>query len=794
MHVTGDDIEQAAAPRRKRKYLEFNPPTRGLRLPNQPPKNTPLDKRRKFQDAREIASQTPEEAFRGGQFETVSFVNSREFEIKSLLRSMTSSKNSQRKRAFQSLPRDLRRRTAAHNASRVPNRVRSIARLELIDDNTTLSRKRRDYRASARRLNANQLRNLSQDFTNIRGKSADRAKPSKPQNSTRSRVASRSSRYSKRQRYKSWLPTHIWCAKRARMTTRWGFALPETPNLKCYRSTYRTAARDGCVAFDTSYHATLLLDGPENQLKKCLMRFLPPRDLAIIGRTVVSGETAVSTWVYEAGKWPVGTMAPVRIFWCPDTRLPEDASEIKGHNYRKLIIRTHPSAWDDVWGIVAASAAASNCCVHNLRFEIGSIGLTGPKSTNILKFLMRTGSVESKIDPESSHLNTVLHDAIEDPRFNCYHDRGPVPTVQPHDTNPRGVLFDTHYRTSSVNTQVSQKTLTAQITQIVLENRTGPSLRNPVPLVLINEPLGEQADSNRTEKPPQCPYDSWSIILPWKWVRSFWLVLVRMGGVKFGGLKELEQLTLEARRGIYPVDFPLTPAGVSEAVRSHSERLDQEKRNCSMKTRGSESQSWAAGSSQIEAKYGYPWDKIFGSTINASANDGNSKLWNLSPDTVPLFSHAVKGVLPSLVSLGCFTVHIQVLGRGHIGIGARIYKFSKPELQVLKKITIHCASSRTAEILNAFSIHEKQKLEHLGEVESSGAMLVEETQWDDHSLIGFVIRANFGYKEGTPVATAALAWSKVETRVGFEKDHCAGWCIVKNKEGGIVQLAKWTAI
>ncbi|KAF3222764.1 hypothetical protein TWF191_006582 [Orbilia oligospora] len=114
---------------RKRKFYEAS---------SAKPTRVPIDpKRRKRQDAREISAQTAESAFRDGQFDPVSFVNSREYEIRSLLRSMNSSKNAQRKRAFQSLPRELRRRTAAHNPNRAPKRVRETARKELTEDNTT---------------------------------------------------------------------------------------------------------------------------------------------------------------------------------------------------------------------------------------------------------------------------------------------------------------------------------------------------------------------------------------------------------------------------------------------------------------------------------------------------------------------------------------------------------------------------------------------------------------------------------------------------------------------------------
>ena len=90
-------------------------------------------KRRRVQaqDARTIATQTTGKAFSNGEIDVDKFVKAREFEIKALEDGMKRSRKSLSTRAFQSVPRDLRRRTASHNIKRVPKRLRAKAKREV---------------------------------------------------------------------------------------------------------------------------------------------------------------------------------------------------------------------------------------------------------------------------------------------------------------------------------------------------------------------------------------------------------------------------------------------------------------------------------------------------------------------------------------------------------------------------------------------------------------------------------------------------------------------------------------
>lgn len=89
-------------------------------------------KRVKHRDARSILAQTSDKALsKNGDLDVPSFVKAREFEIRAVEASIGASKKALASRAFQELPKDLRRRTASHNVKRVPRRVRARAQKEV---------------------------------------------------------------------------------------------------------------------------------------------------------------------------------------------------------------------------------------------------------------------------------------------------------------------------------------------------------------------------------------------------------------------------------------------------------------------------------------------------------------------------------------------------------------------------------------------------------------------------------------------------------------------------------------
>ena len=97
------------------------------------PHHTP--KRAKVSSARTILAQTSDKALnQNGDLDVSSFVKAREYEIKALEASMGASKTSLATRAFQQVPRVLRRRTASHNVKKVPKKLRARAAKEVSFD------------------------------------------------------------------------------------------------------------------------------------------------------------------------------------------------------------------------------------------------------------------------------------------------------------------------------------------------------------------------------------------------------------------------------------------------------------------------------------------------------------------------------------------------------------------------------------------------------------------------------------------------------------------------------------
>ena len=89
-------------------------------------------KRLKTSNARSILAQTSDKALnKNGELDVASFVKAREFEIRALEENMLASKKISATRAFQQVPREMRRRTASHNVKKVPKRLRVRAAKEV---------------------------------------------------------------------------------------------------------------------------------------------------------------------------------------------------------------------------------------------------------------------------------------------------------------------------------------------------------------------------------------------------------------------------------------------------------------------------------------------------------------------------------------------------------------------------------------------------------------------------------------------------------------------------------------
>ncbi|KAL9104314.1 MAG: hypothetical protein Q9187_008917 [Circinaria calcarea] len=317
--------------------------TRKRKLPNvgdQAPNASRRDaKRVKTSSARTILAQSSDKALnQNGDLDVASFVKAREYEIKALEASMSTSKGTLTTRAFQQVPRDLRRRTASHNVKKVPKRLRTRAAKEMKDDNTPTVTARTRKPTPHMRLRLEKAKKIQGIGARAKAKKAalkeQRAKdgenlhstgtihnfPSHNKN-TLTKPPVPPSKFKKRQICKSWLPTHLFHAKRAHMTPPkeplWRFAIPMTPTEKSYRATHRASSMRGCIAWDMSYVSTIGIEGVEPSLLGLLRSLGVPEDQLVSkqGSKWRNGTRYWTGWMRERDATDVW-IAKVQVIWC----------------------------------------------------------------------------------------------------------------------------------------------------------------------------------------------------------------------------------------------------------------------------------------------------------------------------------------------------------------------------------------------------------------------------------------------------------------------------------------------
>ncbi|PVU96466.1 hypothetical protein BB559_002380 [Furculomyces boomerangus] len=162
------------------------------------------------------------------------FVETRAYEITAMQQALESSKKMNNARAFQTLPRHLRRRAASHNVKRVPFRLRAKTILE-------------------------QQKSAMNKSPAASKKAEEKEQPIKNRRHRR-KGSVLVKEYTRRQQGKRWLETHIWHTKRMRMKEKWGIMIAETPNDKSHRAIYKALHK--AIIHDTSYTKTVEIKGP----------------------------------------------------------------------------------------------------------------------------------------------------------------------------------------------------------------------------------------------------------------------------------------------------------------------------------------------------------------------------------------------------------------------------------------------------------------------------------------------------------------------------------------------------
>ncbi|KAL8586772.1 hypothetical protein ACOMHN_061285 [Nucella lapillus] len=230
------------------------------------------------------------------------------------------------KLSFQRLPKHMRRRAMSHNIRRIPRRLRQRAQIEL---------EKREKKGASKR----------------------------PSRRFRRRPSNLLSEYQRRQRRNMWLETHIWHAKRFKMTTAWGYRLPVHPSDKSLRACYR-ASTHHCLLQDISYECCIQVRGPGSDILDMLSH-LTSKDTGLTFGAKVSdsGRRWGKVTMYTCDSYPQGAMAPITFLWQPPRQQQSNGGAREGgqeEEVRTLWMWTHSASYVDVWNQLTKA-----CILHS---------------------------------------------------------------------------------------------------------------------------------------------------------------------------------------------------------------------------------------------------------------------------------------------------------------------------------------------------------------------------------------------------------------------------------------------
>ncbi|GAA5859154.1 hypothetical protein JCM8547_008891, partial [Rhodosporidiobolus lusitaniae] len=460
-------------------------------------------------------------------------------------------------RAFQSLPRHLRRRAASHNIRRLPTRLRKRALAEVPKD-----------AAKPKRVTRSML-----------GKHRMRKRP-----------GLKAQIFLKRQQKKIWLETHVWHAKRMHMTEIWGHRLAEKPTAKAFRASYR-AAQHGALVHDASYYQYLELSGPIEDLEKLLEVVCDPSQALPTSKRYSSGAREYATDIYDSTcTYPRGLLGPATFIWKPV--LSTSSSSSSPPPPRTLLLRLHPALASSVLSSLRHALTTLRLgltvSLKPLERAFLTFEITGSRSTEVLKKCLRVPKgTEGETKgfwralgvrgPGEVGRGMVVGMEVHDPRLSFPPKLPAADRQQPRpedadllvpsaqlasvpsfwDEKKREEIREPRYRKADLDARRAELLIPGiSLTPLAQDNR--------IPALL----------SQFTLSPPSCPsassssHDSslsssaihgWRLTLPSGWGMPF-LSSLAYSTPRLGGLRERSQTFFEAGAARFPEDYPGTKA------------------------------------------------------------------------------------------------------------------------------------------------------------------------------------------------------------------------------------------
>lgn len=646
-------------------------------------------------------------------------------------------------------------------------------------------------------------------------------------------------KYRKRQLHKTWLPTHMFHAKRAHMTPPsqplWRFALPLTSTVKSYRPTHRATKDRGAVAWDVSYMSTVSVHGNEQSITSLLRALgvgLSDPAWTNRGQRWRQGSRIWQGWLYERDMFPTQPIAPATIVWRPEQDSPA--------KQRQIFIRLHPSAFPQLWEqlIRLAKVQKPQLTIEDLRFEIGSIEIVGPASTEALTSALcpaptsqgdkvtveQTWPLLAGIqNPSTLPASALLAFDIIDPRLHHPPQTAPcaIGTQDPQLLEllsewPFGAaqvtpgIFDRARRLASCRALQSQKTINRRKSAATPGTYPDPLAQDPrIPIMAFPSP----AQPNLSKNSKQRTSCSWVILLPWKTVPAVWQSLmyypISTGGqVRMGGLNEQRQVAFATGVPWFPGDFPGTKAGdLWEASESAKRRAQWEAKPKGKRVewdsvalgpgrKGEDGDGWACD-----------WAYCSQNTADQSKEVAVSGIHHIAPS---LAQNLVAGQTTSIEHLpqAVSTIRITLLGRGTPEPCARIYRLPLacgPEKTALRDQWLaldparpdSCTQKKKRQRSLPSSVLKSTSTADIQQ--RLAADLLKSPELDNHDccpplpgredLIGFVTKGEFSLTEGKGVAIGSVFVQKLIATVDTTKKE-PHMCIVRNAGETVGRLGR----
>ncbi|KAJ2965322.1 hypothetical protein NQ176_g10671 [Zarea fungicola] len=389
--------------------------------------------------------------------------------------------------------------------------------------------------------------------------------------------------------------------------------------------------------------------------------------------------------------------------------------------------------------------------IEDLRFEIGSIELTGPASTEALLAVLTPHpnggksslnqaqifqSLQGLTNPSALTANAVLAFSIQDPRLRYPPRRqegwddeklqmrlmeniAEWPAERELEAN---LLFDRNARHRAAGLP-AQQTINKRRSAISPGAFLKPTSTDPeIPALLL---AARSASGTQTQ-------GSWTLMLPWKCVLPVWHSLVHYplisgGNPRFAGVNECMQVAFERSMPWFPADFLGTDAGAEWELQQREKRKTAyARRPKSKRTEWASLDLGAGRRGEVGDGLACDFELLFGLQRNETAEQQPDKAAAAAvantdgmegiemtaavpdkPKTSPLKllnqvskSHweslakaATSASLPAVPVNAIITIRVSILGRGVALSCARIYRLPRAETAVPASSTIEVPST-----------------------------------------------------------------------------------------------------